>query len=266
MTRNDSPQVLTGIARSGYVARGVVNALVGFLIIWAVAHGSGASPSSSGALATLLEAPLGRPALYAVALGLLCYSAWRFVQAVGDADHQGRDAKGLTARGVMVISGVIHLSLAWSALAIAGLDLADGAGGDGSTDRTAMLMQQPFGRWLVGLLGSAVVVGGIVQMWRGYKATFMEHLTVDRTRLGALYPISRLGLFARGSVFLILGGLLIRSALNHDGSQETGMHAAFDQIVVQPYGIALLGIAGAGMLCFAAYGILVQGRFRRVDM
>ena len=266
MGSNGSSEATLWIARIGYAARGVVYALVGILIVWAVVHGGTASPSSRGALEALLEAPLGRPALYLVALGLVCYSLWRFIQCILDADDYGHDAKGVVVRGAMLVSGLLHLALAWSAFAIAGLDIAEGSSAGGSGDRTAMLMQQPFGRWLVGLVGVAIVAGGIVLLVRAWKASFMEWLTVSRTRLGALYTISRLGLAARGVVFLVLGGLFIRAAIRYNPDQPTGMHAAFDEIVRQPHGIVLLGIVGLGMLCFAAYGVLVQARFRRVEV
>lgn len=264
MTDHSPSEILCWTARTGYAARGIVYLLVGCLILWAVWHGGSSTPSSQEALAALRDAPFGRIALYLVAAGLVAYAVWRIVQAIGDADDHGSDAKGLTIRTALLISGLIHVSLAWSALAIAGLDAAAGAGSSDNGAMTAKLMQQPWGRWLVGLVGAAIIGAGIAQGVRGYKASFMRRLTVGRQQLGALFNVCRFGLIARCVVFLIIGGLLILAAWRYDPDQEMGMQAAFNEIVQQPHGIALLGIVGAGMLAFSIYSF-VQARYREVS-
>lgn len=45
-------------------------------------------------------------------VGLLGYSAWRFVQAIKDTDGHGNEAKGIVVRASLLISGLIHLGLA----------------------------------------------------------------------------------------------------------------------------------------------------------
>ena len=124
-------------------------------------------------------------------------------------------------------------------------------------------MQQPWGQWLVGAIGVAVIIAGIAHAVRGYKGRFMRRLRVSRGELGALYNVSRFGLIARGVVFVIVGSLLIQAAMQHDPSEAGGLRGAFHQILQQPYGVALLAIVGVGLLSFAVYSV-IEGRYRRI--
>ncbi|MEG6551583.1 DUF1206 domain-containing protein, partial [Desulfocurvibacter africanus] len=86
-------------SRLGYAARGVVYLLVGGLAVLAALGRGGGTTDTKGALRTLLDTPWGDALLGVIAVGLLGYAAWRFVQAVGDVDRHGKDAKGLAVRG-----------------------------------------------------------------------------------------------------------------------------------------------------------------------
>lgn len=68
--------------RFGYAALGVVEAIVGiFLIIAAVRHSASQAKGLSGALQVLIHQPFGPVLLAVVALGLIAYGVFSFVQA-----------------------------------------------------------------------------------------------------------------------------------------------------------------------------------------
>jgi hypothetical protein len=141
----------------GYAARGLVYVIVGALAFVASVDG-GRTPDSKTARATLLQMPFGKMSLALVALGLAAYSLWCFIGAGFDLDDKGTDAKGWAARAAQIISGVVHLALAFSATALAMGTESPSAGGDRTEHWTAALMQQPLGRWLamgLGLIGFA---------------------------------------------------------------------------------------------------------------
>lgn len=72
--------ILSG--RLGYAALGVVEAIVGiFLIIAAVQHNASQAKGLSGALQVLIHQPFGPVLLAIVALGLIAYGIFSFVQA-----------------------------------------------------------------------------------------------------------------------------------------------------------------------------------------
>jgi hypothetical protein len=252
--------VLTWVGKAGYAARGAVYALVGALVLWYCALGGPLPSGSRGALSTLEDEPLGAIMLSAVAAGLVAYAVWRLVQGVADADRHGHGARGLVIRAALIISGLAHLPLAWSAVSLVrGLD----PGRDGSW--AIGLMQLPGGRWVLAAVGVTIVVVGVANAWRGWKSRFMKWFTVSQYELGLLYALSRFGLVARGMVFVIIGGLMLRGAWRLDASQARGMGAAFVEVLRQPFGLYLLIVVGLGMLAFAVYS-LVEARYRQITL
>ena len=79
------------MARVGYTARGVVYMIVGGFAVLAAFGSGGETTGTRGALYSLLTQPFGYALLGAVALGLLCFSLWRLLQALLDADRLGTD-------------------------------------------------------------------------------------------------------------------------------------------------------------------------------
>ena len=254
---------VTWLARSGYAARGVVYVIVGWLAMLA-ALGGGRTTDSEGALLTILQQPFGAILLALVALGLVGYAAWRLVQAMMDPDGHGTGARGLAIRGGLLVSAVSHLLLAFFALSLI-FGWGTGGGGDGGTrDWTAWLLQQPFGRWLVALVGLAVIGAGVAHMIKGCRAHFEQYLQMDRALLDKVSPVCRFGLIARGVVFLIIGGFLLVAAWRFSSGEVVGLQGALQTLQQQPYGWILLAIVALGLFAFGVYG-LIQARYRRID-
>ena len=250
------------LARSGYAARGIVYLIVGGLAVLA-ALGSGQATDSEGALRAILQQPFGEALLALVALGLVGYALWRLVQAIADPDGHGTNAKGLAIRGGLVVSAVMHSLLALFALSLI-LGWGSGGGDGGAQDWTAWLLRQPFGRWLVGLIGVAVIGAGLAHMVKGYRADFARYLEMAPATLRKSAPICRFGLIARGVVFLIIGGFLVVAAWRFSSGDVVGMQGALETLQRQPYGWLLLGIVALGLCAFGVYG-LIEARYRRID-
>ena len=77
----------------------------------------------------------------------------------------------------------------------------------------------------------------------------------------------RLGLATRGVVIGIAGVFLIVAALRFDPSEATGLGGALQELLRQPFGSWLLGVAAFGlmaygllMLAVARYGHIALGR------
>jgi hypothetical protein len=250
------------VARSGYVARGVVYLIVGGLAVLAALGSGGETTDSKGALRTIIQQPFGQVLLGLVALGLVSYAVWRLVQAIADPDNHGTDGKGLALRTGFVVSAITHSLLAFFALSLI-FGWGTGGGG-GKQDWTAWLLQQPFGRWLVALVGLVVIGVGVAHMAKGYKAKFEKHLAMDRATLDRVSPVCRFGLIARGVVFLIIGGFFIVAAWRFDSGEVVGLAGALRTLEQQPYGWILLGTVALGLFAFGLY-CLVEARYRRID-
>ena len=253
------------LARGGYAARGVVYLIVGWLAMLAALGGGGRTTDSEGALISILQQPFGDVMLALVALGLIGYVIWRLVQALADPDDHGTDARGLAIRGGLLVSAITHTLLAFFALSlIFGWGTGGGSGDGGTQDWTAWLLQQPFGRWLVALVGAAVIGAGLAHMVKGYQARFEKYLVMDRATLEKASPVCRFGLVARGVVFLIIGGFFIVAAWRFSSGEVVGLQGALQYIQQQPYGWILLGIVALGLFAFGVYS-LIEARYRRID-
>jgi hypothetical protein len=219
----------------------------------------GSTQNSSGVIQTIAAQPFGTFLVAVVALGLFGYALWRFVQAWKDTEHQGSDAKGIIARIGFAISGAIHISLAYMAARIA-IGSGSGSGGNSQQTMTATLLSQPFGQWLVGLVGVIIIGVGLQHFYRAYKAKFMkeyEHGQMNPTQRRWAKRIGQFGLSARGVTFSMIGGFIISAAINANPSEAKGLSGAFDTLARQPYGPWLLGLVALG---FVAYGVYCLSR------
>jgi hypothetical protein len=246
----------------GYAARGVVYLFVGGLAVDAAFGGGGKTTGSKGALVSIIQQPFGRFLLGGVALGLVGYSIWRFIQAIKDVDHHGTDAKGLAIRGGLLISAFTHLGLAVYA---ATLLLGGGGSSDGQSSQalTAQLMAQPLGRWLVGLAGLAVIGAGIAQIVKGWRAGYEKHMDLGEARQW-VGPVCRFGLIARGVVFIMSGFFLVVAAVRFDPQKARGLQGALESLQGQVYGPILLGIVALGLVAFGIYS-MVEMKYRRIE-
>ena len=251
------------VARTGYAARGVIYVIVGGLAALSAFGRGGSTSGSRGALTELLHAPFGTVLLVVVAIGLVCYSAWRATQAFLDADGHGTDLKGLLIRGGLAVSVVVHLGLAFFAMS-----LVFGNGGSSSSDDsgrewTAWLMSQPFGQWLVAAVGVSIIGAGVAHIIKAWTAKFEERFEMSASERDFITPVSRVGLFARGIAFLLIGGFFVVAAWQQDPDEARGLSGTLQTLQQQPYGWALLGLLAIGLVAFGVYSLL-EARYRRV--
>jgi hypothetical protein len=147
--------------------------------------------------------------------------------------------------------------------------MGSGSGGSSSNsqqDWTARLLSQPFGQWLVGLIGAFIIGFGFYQLYRAYKAKFRKEMKLREmspTEETWATRIGRFGEAARGIVFAIIGFFLLQAARQSDPNQARGLDGALQALAQQPHGPWLLGIVALGLV---AYGIHmgVQARYRRI--
>ena len=105
-------------------------------------------------------------------------------------------------------------------------------------------MGQPFGIWLVGLVGAAVVANGLFQFYRAFKSDLTDDLYL--TDVGAdhrewVTRIGRAGYAARGVAFVMIGGFLVAAAHPPNPGEAQGLDGALATLASQPFGPYLLG-------------------------
>jgi hypothetical protein len=264
--REASPWI-EGLSRLGYAAKGIVYVLVGVLAAQAAAGVGGETTDTHGALLHVLEAPFGRLLLAIIALGLAGYALWCFVQAAFDCDGEGSDARGLAARLGQAASGVVYGGLAaWAVGLLVGG--GDGGGSDPTRDRTAWLLAQPFGAWLVGIAGAVVVGVGLFKLWKAWSNDLCERLHLQG--LGPneqtwITRIGRVGYAAQGITLGLIGAFLILAAVQAEPDTARGLGGALATLAEQPAGPWLLGLVAAGLIAYGLF-MLVQARYRDVSV
>lgn len=253
------------LARLGYSARGAVYLLVGGLAVAAAVAGGGGATDSRGALSMLSGDALGIVVLVLIGIGLFGYALWRLAQGLLDADRHGTGAKALAIRGGLIVSGITHTLLGIYALSLVFGSGGGGSGsGGGSEGAAAWIMQQPFGRYLLGAVALGIIGAGLAQVWKGYSGKFREHLKMRPDLERKLSPVCAFGLIARGVVFAIVGVFFGYAALTVDPDQAGGLASALEWIRSQSYGRFLFAVIAFGLLAFGIYGI-IEAVWRRIN-
>lgn len=255
------------LARFGYAAKGLVYIIVGVLAFQAAFNWGGRVTGSQGAFQTIASQPFGQIMLFVVAVGLLGYVVWRFVQAFKDPEHNDEGAGAIARRISYFISGLIYGSLAIAALRIAFGGSGSSSGGNSEASATATVMAQPFGRWLVGLVGAAVVAYGFYCFYRAYSTQFRRKLKLYEMSAKEekwSTRIARFGLTAKGVVSVIIGYFFIQAAKAADASEVRTTEGALQTIQQQPFGAWLMGLVALGLIAYGVH-LGVQARYRRIS-
>jgi hypothetical protein len=258
---------LVRLARVGYVAKGVVYLVIGSLATLAAVGNGGGTTDARGALAVIGEGGAGRALLALLGAGLLGYALWAIIAALTDADRRGSDAKGVALRLGQAGRGLMYGALGIEALRL--MATAQRSNGGGTRHWTGVLMDAPFGRWLVAALGLSVAAYALYQFWRAARKDLRKRLHLGEageTAARWVLHLARFGIAARGVVFLVIGWFLVRAAWKHDPGRAGGIADSLATLSTQPYGPIVLGVVAIGLM---AYGLweLANARYRemRVD-
>lgn len=254
------------LARLGYVAKGLVYGVIGILALLAAFNLGGETTDTTGALQAIAAQPSGQILLAFIAFGLVGYVILRFLQAINDSRDKGTDAKGLLIRLGYMLSGIAYISVATNAALLAIGASNSGGNDDSKQDWTAMVMQQPLGRWLVGIVGAVIIGVGFWRLYQAYKIKFRKKLKLHKLSLrqqSCLVNISRFGLAARGVVFVMIGFFILQAAKNYEPDKVKGLDGVLLTLIQQPFGKALLVLMALGLISYALY-LLLQARYRLI--
>lgn len=241
--------------RFGMVTYGIVHLVVAWLAVQLALGQHRRNASQKGAMATLAHQSYGPLLLWLIAIGMAALTLWRVLEVV--AGHQEYDGgKRLRKRAVSAGKALIYGYVAYLALRYA---VGSHGSSSGATSYTAKLMNQPFGRWLVALVGLAIVAYGVAYARRGWTEKFMENLdargTIGQTS-SAYRLVGKVGYIAKGVAVVVVGGLFVAAGVTHHAKKSGGLDQALHTVLQQPFGpflllLIALGIACYGLFCFA---------------
>ncbi len=256
--------VMDALARLGYAVRGVMYIVIGAVALQA-ALGKTTSPTDQiGAIAAIGHLPSGRILLWVMLIGLAAYALWGVIRAILDPFHKGSDTKGLLARGGYLVSAVTY---AFFALTTYGLihGTTSGGGSNQTIQFVSRLMQNPTGRYLVAIIGAAVLLGGLYQIYAGITENFEQRFkpyALSGDELKTAREMGKIGTAVRGLVIGIMGVFLILAATSANPARARGFSGALTFLGQQPYGVYILAIVAAGLIFLGLYSLMAAAWFR----
>src|SRR5579875_125708 len=172
-----SSDTMRVLARVGLAGHGAIYVLLGILAFVLAFGGRKQETDQRGAFEELAGNPAGWVLLLVIAIGLAAYALWRFAEAAFGVvgTDEGDSAKHRIASAVR---GIAYAVLAVSAFTVVF------RGGSSSQSKqqqewTATVMRHPGGRWLVAVVGAAVIVVGVVFVVRGVRTKFEKHFSMS---------------------------------------------------------------------------------------
>ncbi len=265
-----SPPWLERIARIGLVGKAVLYTVVGLLAALLARGGrqDDGAAGSTGAIEWIGERSWGTPALLVLAVSLAGLAFWRLAATVTGDPVEG---DGVRERATFAAKAVFYGALAVLAArgALGGSSGGDqgsssggsSGGGGGASDAASTVFDLPAGRWLVlgvglAVLGIAVYVFAVHTIDR----RFLQRVRASRRSIVSV--LGRVGYGGRSLAYAVVGGFLIRAAVQHDPSQAKSLGESLRALADSAPGRVALYVVAVG---FVASGIfcLFESRLRR---
>ncbi|MET4076654.1 DUF1206 domain-containing protein [Hymenobacter sp. UYCo722] len=250
------------LAKLGFAAIGVVYVLMGVLaLLAAVAEQRGAQHADrEEAVRHLQQVPGGSVLLGLIALGLLGYILWRFVQALLDTEGKGSSLKGLSFRFWYVCSGLFYSGLAIYAAKLALRGHAD-EDDDTLTTLAAKILSWPGGDWLLIVAGVVTIFIGLYQGYRAFSGRLESDVSARRlsaTQSRLVYRAAQVGVTARGIVVGIIGYFFVQAGQQSRAGAVGNTDEAFDFLAAM--GQPALAAVAVGLIAYGLYS-LVHARY-----
>jgi hypothetical protein len=236
------------LCRVGFLGRGVLYILIAVLVL-----GTGRTEDLTGALSYLNHGS-GRLLLLGIAAGMFAYGLWRLADAVFGMENPGNDGKAMWKRAAAGLIGSIYLYLSYKA---ATLLLAGQSAASSPEQQADTVLDLPGGHLVLGLASIILLAAAAGQLRSAFKCTFLRNLD-HRAKAPLVKWLGRIGYAARGVIFLLVGAMIGRAAIDRRSDEAGGMEQALD-VLSGP----LLYAVALGLLLFGVFSI-VEAAFRRI--
>lgn len=249
---------ITRIAQAGLIAKGIVYVLLGMLAFMAAFEIGGQSTGSAdrgGVFDFIRDMPAGTTLLALVAVGLVCYSVWRGIEAFRPT-HRGEEVKW-SSRARYLFSGLTYLSVAFTAGRLLLYNRQDN--GNGNQQLASRLLEQSAGQWLLGAGALIMAAVGVYQLYYGLSEKYRKHvqgLSLSTPASSLLLRSGKVGYVARGIVWLVVAWLLLKAALHANASEAGDTAQAFQFVENSTAGSLLLGALGVGLVAYGVFNFI----------
>ncbi|MCM8558326.1 DUF1206 domain-containing protein [Sphingomicrobium sediminis] len=234
--------------RAGYVARGLIYILLGYVAL------SAAAPDSTSELfSAVKDLPAGSVLLGIIALGAIGYGIWKIMDAVKNLEGFDDDAKGKVKRFFYIVGGFGYFVLAY--LAAKSLLSSGGGGGGMGASGAAEQASETAGDWIVIATGIGILIAGIYQIKKGVARDFLRGLGAGTPPFVEWFGL--LGHIARGIVFIVSGWFVYQAGTG-SSEQAKGLAGALQSL--QGNGTLFTALC-IGLILFGLFS-LVEAKYR----
>ena len=254
------------LGRLGLVGQGVVATVIGLLAIRIASGEKDEAATSEGAVAWVAQQPFGKFLLVALTVALFALALWRFLCAVMGDPVEGSEPKDRLKYAVL---GVVYLLLAITTLGVTianwtGSGVTAGSeesGDEGSQQAASALFDWPGGRWLVGILGVAVIgYAGYNFYKQVVRKKFAERL--DAGEGSWVVRLGLVGYTAQSLVYAVVGYFFIQAAIAFKSTTAKGPSGALIELADTAGGKVLLWIIAIGLFAFGVFCI-AEAKYRK---
>jgi hypothetical protein len=255
---------MSGLARAGFVARGVMYGLIGIIAVEIAVGHSHQQADRSGAVRLVAATPVGSVILWLLVVGFAGMTLWRLSEAIwGAAGPDGHKATSrLGSLGRAVIYAVITYGILKFALGLG----APASTNKQSEDLTATALKYPGGQALVAVVGAVIAIAGLVLMYQSWQARFLRRMRMGAASVTTRKTVTRLGQIggvARGAVFVTIGIFLAVAAVDAKPAEAKGIDSGLLVFAHTPLGPWLLVLVAVGLIMFGAFSCC-EARWREV--
>ena len=254
------------IGRVGLVGQGVVAMIVGLLAIRIAMGDKDEAATGDGAVAWLADQPLGKFLLVALTVALFALALWRFLCAVmGDpvAGSEPKDRLKYAALGLLyLLFAITTLGVTMANWTGSGDTTGNVESGDeGSQQAASTLFDWPAGRWLVGLLGVALICyAGYSYYKQVVTKEFTERLEADSGSW--IVRLGQAGYAAQSIVYAVIGCLFVQAAIAFKSTTAKGPSGALIELAATSWGKVMLWTIAIGLFAYGAFCI-AEAKYRK---
>jgi len=250
-------------SRFGIISKGVVYCILGLLAFLAAIGSGKQNPSKEGTFQLILDQPFGKILLALVAIGLVGYVVWRFIQAIKDTEGKGNDAKGIFKRIGFAFSGLIYAALAYLAATLAFGNQS--SSGDGKKQLVQKLLDLSYGEVILGIIGLIILGQAINQIYKAYSGKYKKKFHEEKMSSKESQVFTKVGIIgyvARAVVLGIIGYFVLRAAIESNSSEVRDTEGAFG-FINSSFGPIIFGIVALGLI---AYGVFMffMAKYREI--
>lgn len=254
----DSDRIRQGRNSAGLVglaARGALYLALAFLALDLALGNRGQDADPRGAMHDLAQNGFGIFVLAVLCAGFAAFALIHLYRAIADPNH--KTSQRVNDAFWAVVNGLL------SVLAASFLFSPSKSGSDSDqTDKTltAKMMDTSGGRILVGLVGLAILGYGLYLLWRAFSNDRQdERAVLDAAphETPAIRTLARVGNVGRAAVLILIGGLVLIAAIQHDPNQTEGIDGALKRLLDHSWGPVAVALIALG---FAAFGIYSLAR------